>query len=128
MHFVSNQTTASIPHRWFNRFLRRSLSIAITPMDEAPLIENHDVDTAALIHGADEDALPILLPLPVLPYVPDGSVLAVEANSTGRLSYIQTQPFLVEEQPRPIDVLHLNLRVWSTFLEFKFCRRCLLGL
>jgi len=84
--------------------------IAITPMDEAPLIENHDVDTAALIHGADEDALPILLPLPVLPYVPDGSVLAVEANSTGRLSYIQTQPFLVEEQPRPIDVLHLNLR------------------
>ena len=52
-------------------------------MDEAPLIENHDVDTAALIHGADEDALPILLPLPVLPYVPDGSVLAVEANQQG---------------------------------------------
>ena len=84
-------------------------SIAITPMDETPLIENHDVDTAALIHGADEDALPILLPVPILPYVHDGSVLTVESNSTGRLSHIQKQPFLVEEHPRPIDVLYLNL-------------------
>ncbi len=25
-----------------------------------------------LIHGADEDALPILLPVPILPYVPMG--------------------------------------------------------
>ena len=74
-------------------------SIAITPMDEAPLIENHDVDTAALIHGAVEDALPILLPLPILPFVPNGNVLSIESNSTGRLSHIQTQPFLVEEHP-----------------------------
>ncbi len=93
-------------------------SIAITPMEEAPLIENHDVDTAALIHGADEEALPILLPLPILPYVPDGSVLSVESNSTGRLSHIQTQPFLVEEHPRPIDVLHLNLRSLTTFPKY----------
>ena len=93
-------------------------SIAITPMDETPLIENHDVDTAALIHGADEDALPILLPLPILPYVPDGSALTVEANSTGRLSRIQTQPFLVEEHPRPIDVLSLNVRSLVTLNEY----------
>ena len=93
-------------------------SIAITPMDETPLIENHDVDTAALIHGVDDEALPILLPLPILPYVPDGSVLTVEANSTGRLSRIQTQPFLVEEHPRPIDVLHLNLRSLVTLNEY----------
>lgn len=93
-------------------------SIAITAMDETPLIENHEVDTAALIHGADEDALPILLPIPILPYVPDGSVLSVEANSTGRLSHIQTQPFLVEEHPRPIDVLYLNLRSLVTLPEF----------
>ncbi|MBA4734817.1 MAG: hypothetical protein H2065_02365 [Candidatus Poseidoniales archaeon] len=85
-------------------------SIAITPMDEAPLIENHDVDTAALIHGSDDDALPVLLPLPILPYVPDGRILNVEGNSSGRLSQIQTQPFLVEEHPRPIDILQLNLR------------------
>ena len=58
-------------------------------------------------------------PTPVLPYVPDGSVLAVEANSTGRLSYIQTQPFLVEEQPRPIDVLHLNLRSLVNLAEIQ---------
>ena len=29
--------------------------------------------------------------------VPDGAVLGVEANTSGRLSYIQAQPFLVEE-------------------------------
>ena len=93
-------------------------SIAITPMDEAPLIENHDVDTAALIHGADEDALPILLPLPILPFVPNGNVLSIESNSTGRLSHIQTQPFLVEEHPRPIDVLSLNIRSLATLPEY----------
>ncbi|MGA0380787.1 MAG: hypothetical protein ACO3NJ_08370, partial [Candidatus Poseidoniaceae archaeon] len=93
-------------------------SIAITPMDEAPLIENHDVDTAALIHGADEDALPILLPLPILPLVPDGNVLSIESNSSGRLSHIQTQPFLVEDNPRPIDVLSLNIRSLATLAEY----------
>ena len=93
-------------------------SIGITPMDEAPLIENHDVDTAALIHGSDEDALPILLPLPILPFVPDGNVLSIESNSTGRLSHIQTQPFLVEEHPRPIDVLSLNIRSLATLPEY----------
>ena len=84
-------------------------SIGITPMDEAPLIDNHEIDTAALILGTEEETLPILLPLPMLPYVPDGAVLGVEANTSGRLSYIQAQPFLVEENPRPFDVLYLNL-------------------
>ena len=89
-------------------------SIAITPMDEAPLIENHEVDTAALIHGSDDDALPVLLPMPILPYVPDGRILNIENNSSGRLSQIQSQPFLVEEFPRPIDILYLNLRSLCT--------------
>ena len=85
-------------------------SIAITPMEEAPLIDNHDIDTAALILGTEEETLPVLLPLPILPYVEDGRVLNVEANTSGRLSRIQTQPFLVEEYPRPFDVLCLNIR------------------
>ena len=92
--------------------------IAITPMEEAPLIENHDVDTAALILGTEDETLPVLLPIPILPYVPDGSVLNVESNSSGRLSHIQTQPFLVEEHPRPIDVLLLNLRSMCMLSEY----------
>ena len=72
-------------------------SIAITPMDETPLNDNHEVDTAALILGTDEEALPILLPIPILPHVPDGNLLLGEANSSGRLSRIQAQPFLVEK-------------------------------
>ncbi|CAI8278126.1 MAG: Uncharacterised protein [Euryarchaeota archaeon UBA443] len=93
-------------------------SIAITPMEESPLIENYDVDTAAFILGTDEETLPVLLPLPILPYVPDGSVLSSETNSSGRLSHIQTQPFLVEEHPRPIDILYLNLRSLCTLPEY----------
>ena len=37
-------------------------SIAITPMEEPPLIENHDVDTATLIFGAEEESPPVLCP------------------------------------------------------------------
>ena len=86
-------------------------SIAITPMEEPPLIDNHDVDTAALIFGAEEESPPILLPLPMLPFIPNGELLvSKEKSSSGRLSHIQTQPFMVEENPRPIDVLLLNLR------------------
>ena len=51
MHFVSNQTTASNTTSMVQPFPGDLSSIAITPMDEAPLIENHDVDTAALFMG-----------------------------------------------------------------------------
>ena len=86
-------------------------SIGITSMEESPLIDNHDVDTAALISGTDDESPPILLPLPVLPFIPDGELLlSAGTNSSGRLSCVQAQPFLVEERPRPIDILLLNIR------------------
>lgn len=93
-------------------------SIAITPMDETPLNDNHEVDTAALIMGTDEEALPILLPIPILPHVPDGNLLLGEANSSGRLSRIQAQPFLVEKNPRPIDLLQLNVSSLCMLSEY----------
>ena len=86
-------------------------SIAITPMDEPPLIENHEVDTAALVFGAEEESPPVLLPLPMLPFIPNGELLfSKEKSSSGRLTHLQIQPFMVEEHPRPIDVLLLNIR------------------
>lgn len=93
-------------------------SIAITPMDETPLMEHQDVDTAALVLGTDEEALPVLLPIPILPHVPDGDLLLGESNSSGRLSHIQAQPFLVENNPRPIDILHLNLASMCMMPQF----------
>ena len=71
-------------------------SIAITPMDESPLIENHEVDTAALVFGAEEESPPVLLPLPMLPFIPNGELLiSKEKSSSGRLTHLQIQPFMV---------------------------------
>ena len=85
-------------------------TIGLVPMDEQPLIENHPVDTVAFIPGTDDEAPAILLPIPILPRIPDGSLLRTEDNNSGRLTRIQSQPFLVNQNPRPIDVVQLNLQ------------------
>ena len=46
----------------------------------------------------------------ILPRIPDGTLLRTEDNNSGRLSRIQSQPFLVVENPRPIDIVQLNLQ------------------
>lgn len=85
-------------------------TIGLVPMDEQPLIENHPVDTVAFIPGTEDEAPAILLPIPILPRIPDGTLLRTEDNNSGRLTRIQSQPFLVIENPRPIDVVQLNLQ------------------
>ena len=85
-------------------------TIGLVPMKEHSLIENHPVDTVAFIPGTDDEAPAILLPIPILPRVPDGALLGIEENNSGRLTRIQSQPFLVIENPRPIDILQLNLQ------------------
>ena len=85
-------------------------TIGLVPMDEQPLIENHPVDTVAFISGTEDEAPAILLPIPILPRIPDGTLLRTEDNNSGRLTRIQSQPFLVIENPRPIDVVQLNLQ------------------
>ena len=85
-------------------------TIGLVPMDENPLIENHPVDTVAFIPGTDDEAPAILLPIPILPRIPDGTLLVSEDNNSGRLTRIQSQPFLVLENPRPIDVAQINLQ------------------
>jgi hypothetical protein len=85
-------------------------TIGLVPMDHHSLIENHPVDTVAFIPGTDDEAPAILLPIPILPRIPDGTLLRTEDNNSGRLSRIQSQPFLVVENPRPIDIVQLNLQ------------------
>ena len=85
-------------------------TIGLVPMGEHTLIENHPVDTVAFIPGTDDEAPAIMLPIPILPRIPDGNLLSTEDNSSGRLTRIQSQPFLVFENPRPIDIVQLNLQ------------------
>ena len=85
-------------------------TIGLVPMDEHPLIENHPVDTVAFIPGTDDESPAILLPIPILPRIPDGTLLRTEDNNSGRLTRIQSQPFLVHLNPRPIDIVLLNLQ------------------
>ena len=85
-------------------------TIGLVPMSEHPLIENHSVDTVAFIPGTDDEAPAILLPVPILPRIPDGSLLHIEDNNSGRLTRIQSQPFLVTKNPRPIDIAQMNLQ------------------
>ena len=85
-------------------------TIGLVPMGEQTLIANHPVDTVAFIPGTEEEAPAIMLPIPILPRIPDGNLLRTEDNSSGRLTRIQSQPFLVIENPRPIDIVQLNLQ------------------
>ena len=58
-------------------------------MEEPPLIENHDVDTALILEQKKNHHQ--FFCLTMLPFIPDGELLVTkEKSSSGRLSHIQT--------------------------------------
>ena len=78
------------------------------------LIENHEVDTAALVFGAEEESPPVLLPLPMLPHPKRGTsyfeekFIAVDSSSDTTVHGRRTSTSIV---------LLLNIRVFVICLN-----------
>ena len=64
-------------------------------------------DTVALLGERAESNTPIALPLPIIPYLADGSVLSEKQKDISKL--LEKQPFMVSNNPRTIDFLNVEI-------------------
>jgi hypothetical protein len=76
-------------------------TIGLVPMDHHSLIENHPVDTVAFIPGTDDEAPAILLPIPILPRIPDGPyfelrIITLDACQGSKVSHFWLLRTLVQ--------------------------------
>ena len=63
-------------------------------------------DTVALLGERAESNTPIALPLPILPHMTDGNILANNKNPS---KLIETQPFVVKHNPRNVDFISIGM-------------------
>ena len=78
-------------------------TIGLVPTDTPHKMNYITCDTVALIGERGETNTPIALPLPLMPLISDGEILSNFEHKSGLDNRIDTQPFIVSNNPRIID-------------------------
>ncbi len=81
--------------------------IGLVPAGESQKMSYSTCDTVALLGERNEDNTPIALPIPLLPIINDGALLDNKTKEDSN-ELIQSQPFIVRENPRGIDFQIVN--------------------
>ena len=80
--------------------------IGLVPGDAPQKMNYTTCDTVALLGERDETNTPIALPLPLIPILSDGKILSgVDGKKQIIQGVIEKQPFMVNDNPREIDIL-----------------------
>jgi len=83
--------------------------IGLVPAGQSQNMHYASCDTVALLGERAESNTPIALPLPIMPLIDDGAKLIASKNdNTSKL--LETQPFLVRQNPRNIDFLSIDMQ------------------
>ena len=80
--------------------------IGLVPAGQPKNMHYATCDTVALLGERAESNTPIALPLPIIPILSDGKILT---NGKESSKLVESQPFIVESNPRKIDFLSINL-------------------
>lgn len=80
--------------------------IGLVPAGQPKNMHYATCDTVALLGERAESNTPIALPLPIIPILSDGKILS---NGKESSKLVESQPFIVESNPRKIDFLSINL-------------------
>ena len=86
--------------------------LGLMPTTPSASLEGASVDTTVLLGSA-----PLALPLPVLPHVTNGERLRAKRSKEDVAQALAEQPFLVDEAPRPIDLLRIGegtVQAWTS--------------
>ena len=82
--------------------------IGLVPADSPRNMSYATCDTVALLGERSETNTPIALPLPLFPILQDGEILSADKQKNPS-KLVEKQPFIVNENPRSIDFLALNV-------------------
>ncbi len=86
--------------------------LGLMPTTPSALLAGTSVDTTVLLGNA-----PLAIPLPVLPHVANGERLRAKRSKEDVAQALAEQPFLVDEEPRAIDMLRIGegtLQAWPS--------------
>ena len=86
--------------------------LGLMPTTPSAALDGASVDTTVLLGSA-----PLALPLPVLPHVTNGERLRAKRSKEDVAQTLAEQPFLVDEAPRPIDLLRIGegtVQAWTS--------------